>query len=75
LALPHDLPKSRLTDLDISARLFFLSMRLHRLAQPRCQPRQWGYPLQLLFKLGTTLMKGFVNPLSQVHERFNGHSC
>jgi hypothetical protein len=33
----------------------------------------YGNPLQLLFKLGPTLMKHFVNPLSQVHERFNGH--
>jgi hypothetical protein len=32
------------------------------------------HPLQLLLKLGTMLMKHFVNPLSQVHERFNGHS-
>src|SRR5262249_34045996 len=29
--------------------------------------------LQLLFKLSTMLKKHFVNPLSQVHERFNGH--
>src|SRR5215813_3223873 len=29
--------------------------------------------LQLLLKLGTMLMKHFVNPLSQVHECFNGH--
>jgi hypothetical protein len=34
----------------------------------------YGNPLQLLFKLGPTLMKHFVNPLSQVHERFNAHS-
>src|SRR5215831_9209829 len=33
-----------------------------------------AHPLQLLLKFGTMLMKGFVNPLSQVHERFNGHS-
>jgi hypothetical protein len=32
-------------------------------------------PLQLLSKLGTTLKKHFVNPLSQVHEGFNGHPC
>jgi hypothetical protein len=32
-----------------------------------------GKPLQLLFKLGTTLRKQSVNPLSQVHEFFNGH--
>jgi hypothetical protein len=32
-----------------------------------------GNLLQLLFKLGTTLKKHFINPLSQVHERFNGH--
>jgi hypothetical protein len=31
------------------------------------------HPLQLLFKLGTMLKKHFVNPLSQVQERFNGH--
>jgi hypothetical protein len=34
-----------------------------------------AHPLQLLLKLGTMLMKHFVNPLSQVHERFNGHPC
>src|SRR6516164_11588631 len=33
-----------------------------------------GKHLQLLFNLGPTLMKGFVNPLLQVHECFNGHS-
>jgi hypothetical protein len=33
-----------------------------------------GNALQLLLKLGTMLMKHFVNPLPQVHERFNGHS-
>ena len=33
------------------------------------------HPLQLLFKLGTTLKKYFVNPLPQVHERFDGHPC
>jgi hypothetical protein len=32
-----------------------------------------GNPLQLLFNLGPTLVKGFVNPLSQVHQCFNGH--
>jgi hypothetical protein len=31
------------------------------------------HPLQLLFKLGTTLEKGFVNLLAQVHESFKGH--
>ena len=31
------------------------------------------HPLQLSLKLGTMLKKHFVNPLSQVHERFNGH--
>jgi hypothetical protein len=31
------------------------------------------HPLQLLFNVGTMLKKHFVNPLSQVHERFNGH--
>src|SRR5215471_6904087 len=30
------------------------------------------HPLQLLLKFGTMLMKGFVNPLSQVHECFDG---
>jgi len=34
----------------------------------------YGDPLQLLFEVGTMLMKGFVNPPSQVHERFNSHS-
>src|SRR5262249_58721468 len=29
--------------------------------------------LQLLFNFGPTLIKGLVNPLSQVHECFNGH--
>jgi hypothetical protein len=29
--------------------------------------------LQLLFNFGPTLMKHVVNPLSQVHECFNGH--
>jgi hypothetical protein len=32
-----------------------------------------AHPLQLSFHVGPTLMKGFVNPLSQVHECFNGH--
>jgi hypothetical protein len=31
------------------------------------------HPLQLLFNFGPTPVKYFVNPLSQVHERFNGH--
>ena len=30
-------------------------------------------PTPLNINLGTTLVKGFVNPLSQVHECFNGH--
>src|SRR5262245_31716781 len=34
----------------------------------------YSNPLQLLLKLGPSLMEGFVNPLSQVHECFNGHS-
>jgi hypothetical protein len=71
LALPHDLPKSHLTDLDISAELAFLSMCFHRLAQPF--GRQPRHPLQLLLKLGTMLMKRFVNSLSQVHQCFNAH--
>src|SRR5262249_3710220 len=33
-----------------------------------------GHPLQLLFNFSTALEEGFVNPLSQVHECFNGHS-
>ena len=33
----------------------------------------YGDPLQLLFNLGPTPVKGFVNPLSQVHQCFNGH--
>jgi hypothetical protein len=32
-----------------------------------------GNPLQLLFNLGTTLNKHFVNPLSQVHKCFNAY--
>src|SRR5262249_16739968 len=32
-----------------------------------------GNPLQLLFNVGTTLKKHFVNPLSQVHQCFNAH--
>jgi hypothetical protein len=31
------------------------------------------HPLQLLFKVGLTPEKHFVNALPQVHERFNGH--
>jgi hypothetical protein len=30
--------------------------------------------LQLSFNVSTMLKKRFVNPLSQVHECFNGHS-
>src|SRR5215813_15603875 len=30
--------------------------------------------LQLFFKFGPTLVQRFINPLSQVHERFNCHS-
>ena len=71
MVLPHGLPKFRLTDLDISAGLFYLSMRFLPSNNPSAANH--AHPLQLLFKLGTTLMKGFINPLSQVHERFNGH--
>jgi hypothetical protein len=60
--LRHGLPKFRLTDPDSAS-------------TPSNNPStaNHAHPLQLLFKLGTTLRKQSVNPLSQVHECFNGH--
>jgi len=45
---------------------------LNELPPPRTNPcdAQGG---QLLLKFSPTFVEGFVNPLSQVHERFNGH--
>jgi hypothetical protein len=52
----------------------FPSLQCAHTASDNPSAANHAHPLQLLLKLGTTLMKGFVNPLSQVHERFNGHS-
>jgi hypothetical protein len=40
-----------------------------------CHGNCLTHPLQLLFNLSPTPVKHFVNPLPQVHERFNGHPC
>jgi hypothetical protein len=43
------------------------------LAAPAANHGNGPHPLQLLFNLSPMLEKHFVNPRSQVHERFNGH--
>jgi hypothetical protein len=72
--LRHVLPRFRLKDHDISAGPF--SPQNASTASNSSAAANNGnglHSLQLLFKLGTTLKKHFVTPLSQVHERFNGH--
>jgi hypothetical protein len=50
-----------------------LTQSAHSVRQVLTAYTNQGNPLQLVLKFGTTVEKGFVNSLSQVHECFNGH--
>jgi hypothetical protein len=70
--LGHGLPKSRLTDPDISAALSFPSKRFRDLEQPfGRQPRHPSSPTA--FVPWPDAQEAFLQPASQVHERFNSH--
>jgi len=71
--LRRGLPKARLTDPDISAGLSFPSKRFGDLEQAFSRrPRYPSSPTAFVPR--PDAQEASLQPLSQVHERFNGHA-